>query len=55
MEMHHMVGTLEVFDVREGQHPQTRRRGYRDGRAVLRLGGPGQQSVQLFRRDRQQL
>ena len=54
MEMHHMVGTLEVFDVREGQHPQTRRRGYRDGRAVLRLGGPGQQSVQLFRRDRQQ-
>ena len=52
--MHHMVGTLEVFDVREGQYPQTRRRGYRDGRAVLRLGCPGQQSVQLFRRDRQQ-
>ena len=25
MEMPHMVGTLEVFDVREGQHPQTRR------------------------------
>ena len=38
VEMHHMVGTLEVLDICEGQGPQARCRSHRDDRAVLRLG-----------------
>ena len=54
MEMHHMVGTLQILDVRKGQRPQARRRGHRDDRAVLRLSGTVQQGGELLRAERQQ-
>ena len=48
VEVDDVVGALQIFDVREGQGPQPRRRRDRDDRAILRLGGAVKQSGELF-------
>ena len=49
VEVHDVVGALQIFDARIGQRPQALGGVHRDGRAVFRLGGPVQQGCQLFR------
>ena len=41
--MDHMLGTLYVFDLGKGQHPQPGRRGQDQGGSVLGLDGAVQQ------------
>ena len=48
MEVHHMVGTLQIFDLRIGQRPQAFGGGNGHCRAVLRLGGAGKQGRKLL-------
>ena len=52
--MHDVVGALQIFDARIGQRPQALGGVHRDGRAVFRLGGAGQQGRKLPLAHRQQ-
>ena len=48
MEVHHMVGALQIFDLRIGQRPQAFGGDNGHCRAVLRLGGAGKQGRKLL-------
>ena len=54
VETHHMVGALQILELRIGQQPQALGRGHGEGRAILRLGGAGQQGRKLLLMHRQQ-